>query len=152
MNLTPNHPLQRTCRKRPAAERNRLVVHTCMGTRNVENITDAREAEFYLLQRQLPAALAKYGPIGVDDDCKIWIPIEIDYFRDLYVVLADSSLLTRQFLADIKAVLLPRTFIWIVIIHVAADGHDDRVLELSRTETVVFEDSPFAAQMRQLLQ
>jgi hypothetical protein len=123
-----------------------------METRNVDSITEAREAEFYQLHKQLETTLAKYGRIGVGDDCKIWIPIEIDYYRDLYVVLADPSLLTLPLLADIKVALQSCRFIWVVIVHVGTHEHDDRVLELSRTETVVFHESPFAAQFRHVIQ
>jgi hypothetical protein len=122
-----------------------------MSTRNCEEITLAREEEFSALHELLENTLSKHSRVGIDKSCGIWIPEDNGNFRDFYVVLANSALLTRDLFADIRKVLATAKFIWVVIIHVAAGNHDDRVAELTRTETVVFENSPFYWYLKGLL-
>jgi hypothetical protein len=110
---------------------------------NAEEIRKERETEFYELHRRLVEVLSKHGRHGTGEEDSFWIPADVEDFREIYVVFADASLLRSEVLTELKSVLTSCRFIWVLVIHLATRDRskDDRVLEMTRSETVVLDNS-----------
>ena len=116
--------------------------------RNVEEITDQRVAEFGELHDRLIAGLSAFGKHGISETDDFWVPFDVPYYRDLYIVLARESLLRRQVITEVQKILSSCRFIWVVVVHLADEKTDNRVLEPTRSEVVCLDPELGARAMR----
>lgn len=113
--------------------------------RNVEEIAQAREDEFYDVHARLVRVLSQFGRHGTAETDDFWIPSEVEDFREFYVVLARRNLVCADVLLAIRAVLKDCRFIWVVVVHLGVaetngEPTDLRVLEMTKSDVVVFEN------------
>jgi hypothetical protein len=110
-------------------------------SRNVESVQHAREEEFYELHDRLVTALSKFGKHGTSESDDFWVPVDVDYYRDVFVVLARRSLICSEIISEIRSALASCRFIWVIVLHLATHDRklDIRVLELTQSELVCYE-------------